>query len=450
MNKHSKFLILIFIIGVIFLGYFFINQTSFVGVYNEVFDVVNDSMPHSNILLENQLVLGEEPTNQDLSPKVSDLEITDCLTINSPGYYSLSNDIESAEEVCVLIENTSFVRINCKNHTVEGEPSLGILASSDIEIKNCYFEGREGSLYGENSENIIVSDSKFNTKLLGGKAEIGFNNSENIFFINNLVYGQYTQNFTSGSKILNNVFIFPSNYDRTTSSLITTTHGSNNQVSGNNIDGGSDGVYKNDSNENIGADDGIIVADEIDSIVSENEIKDVWDCGIETVHRVENIIFKNNHTSNNGICGIGGWYWSDLIGNTFEGNTIEDTKLAFLFNRSGGLLPEMESFGHVLPARKKAYFKDNLFKKNVFREPRDVRPAALFEIRSQESEDGGYPGGKPLFEEDIIYGGNIFIDNDFGLISEAPRVYPEDLVSIDQGNTCGEKGSQNFFTLNCN
>ena len=263
--------------------------------------------------------------------------LSSCTNINKSGNYILSQDIAIADNIdkpCLDLSNAQTVTINCQGHKIAGNPIFLIENAQQIKFQQCVFDPSHSNPNQQihptikKTKGVTISDSVFNQKKLK-EFKIEVWNSSNIYFLNNTVYGEYKQYFSTEALIKNNNFILPQPPQWSPGGLINTLNGSSNQIIDNIIDGGARGYIE----EQVGADDGIIISNESNDSVTGNNIKNVFDCGIETDHLIKNSVFEKNVTSNAGLCGIGGWYWNSLIGNIFRNNTADNTQRAFNFYR---------------------------------------------------------------------------------------------------------------------
>ncbi len=353
------------------------------------------------------------------------------MTINTPGAYRLTHDIINNSETCLIISDTKNVSLDCQGNMVTGMPSFYINNSSNVSIKSCIFNSLQGGVGIDASEKINFTKNIFNpTNLL--YYNILINDTTNVSLTQNKINAPYQQNFSSGAVIKNNVFIAPQADVQWPSALITFNYGSGNKALNNIIDGNASG--------NNGADDGILTVDESNDTISNNTIKNVWDCGIETLGLVENSTFSNNTITHAPVCGIGGWYWNSLKNNIFSNNVIDDSNLMFDFSRTYGLRPEREEAGHIVPADTTLYFSDNTFTGNVFLHPRITGTQFVYSSYFNINSVGVYnilPGEQVIDETNMILDNNIFKNNNFG-DGIAPLFWPLSLGVIDGGgNECG-------------
>ncbi len=377
-------------------------------------------------------------SDQNKRPDPTVIAISSCMTISSPGNYYLANDISITGNTCLNISNTHGVTVDCQNHTILGDSPIFINGSSNVTVKKCTVNHSPtggGGLSISNSHNVNIVSNIFNSTL-EQHYSILVNDSSFISLMNNDIQGFYQQNFSSSSLLQNNHFTVPTPLFNGPSALIVFNHGFSNQAKGNIIDGSASG----DNTIYLGADDGIVVGDESNTIILNNNIKNVYDCGIETLGTVQNSTFESNTITNAGFCGIGGWYWSSLLGNTFRNNISDNTLRAFIFFRTYGLRPDRTENGHNLSADTAAYLKDNQFISNIFLHPRSVPSyspySSDFQILPVDSSNIN-SGEQPVTDSDIFASNNIFTNNNFDLIDSAPLIWPNTIGVDGGGNRCG-------------
>lgn len=93
--------------------------------------------------------------------------------------------------------------------------------------------------------------------------------------------------------------------------------GSGNTIRDNVIDGGYDG-----SGGLVGEDDGVVLQREWGDTISNNDIRNVWDAGIEGTDAITDTVIANNTIDNTGSVGISSYWCTAWSGNTVSGNSI--------------------------------------------------------------------------------------------------------------------------------
>ncbi len=331
---------------------------------------------------------GPQPPAGPPSPVQSVL--SECgATISSPGMYSLNSSLttNSGTEPCITITGTDGVTLNCNENAIAGvgEYGISVLNVGSLIIENCKVatgtgDGSStllslnnvkgatvtGSTFGSSQSNlggVFISDSTdvtFGSQLPSAPANPSVTTTTNPSIgsqlsnappASNTVYG-----FLSDSNNINLVIGGSALTSGTSSDLNSFMIGifgsQNTRVLNNTVNGlGSpilieeNGVYYING---AGSDDDILVEDETGpgSLISGNVLVNTFDCGIETVGFMKNIILSGNFIDSVGT-GIGGWYYLSVNNAQFTQNVMTNIEYAgFRFNRYGGLRP---AGGHALP-----------------------------------------------------------------------------------------------------
>ncbi len=396
--------------------------------------------------------------------------ISSCREITSGGSYLFNGDIYSSGQTrCLYIHDTENVQIDCNNHTIFSNLSLGYLVYfervNNFSLKSCRFMALEGldedfyPLYIENS-----SDGEVEKNLIRGKF-FRFSNSVNLTFFHNTIIPrldvfhnkglkiyendfrrEYYQQYTTNSLIQRNTFnlsYIRRNQAENISCVINLNLGSENNISQNRINGGARGLFS----ERLYADDGICLSDESFDFVEGNFIENNWDAGIETIGLVTNTTITENYIKNSGLTGLGGWYWNSWKGNSVLNNVIEDAPKMLFFLREHGLRPQGWDDEHLMPADKFIIFKDNTFINNSILNPR-IDELGSYSYLVIQAKDNLYPGESYPKKEEVILGNNLFKDNDFTHISLSPYFDPPSMIIDGGGNKCNSP-SDSEYPLSC-
>jgi hypothetical protein len=251
----------------------------------------------------------------------------------------------------------------------------------------------------------------------------------NFVFDNNKMVGNYLQTYCNKCVISNNQFTTPATI---TAGIITSLNSTLTHILWNNMDGGWDGDFANRMVEvidkkNAGSDDGIILWDEEAAVIENNTIQNVWDCGVENLGLLKNSTIRNNHIVTVGYCGIGGWYWSSLIGNNISFNKVENGWRILEYQRDGALRPSGWDSLHLAAADTAIYFKDNVFEGNELvppvKYPFDPDFSVVLPVYNRLFYNGSsrpLPGEVAPTDSQFIFWNNVFKNNVFGLPSVAP------------------------------
>ncbi len=375
-------------------------------------------------------------------PPLTPPNIIACGDITQSGDYALTQDI-TADDVCISIHDTQNVNLDCQNHTIASTYStytgfsiaLDIMNVQNFSIKNCTIQSVFSETIGGNSSpiNILNSNSGTiqNNNILKGIVNVSKTNnlqvSDNTF--NN---GFYRQAESSYNQIYGNKF--KKNLTDSLSVVVNSYKGNNNTIKNNTIDGSWDGVYPNRIEDYVGADDGIVIENETNDIISQNIISNNYDCGIETVGTIKDTQIIGNTIKNSGLCGIGGWHGPGWLHNTIDANIVDGAPYMFMIFRVYGTFD-------FLPY---AYFKDNTFTNNVFLHQRNIASAQFYSswIDFQNISSQIPPSG-------IQIGNNVFKNNDFGATLPAPVIMPASMIVDQGGNKCLATNDEYIRPLAC-
>jgi hypothetical protein len=302
------------------------------------------------------------------TPKATPIIVSTCTTIAAPGTYELTGNVNgSTGQICIAIQNTSKVTLNCQNHTITGSGAVSVSNVVGYTVENCslqplssgYLLDIENSSNGTITNNIVGYPSQTPGTTL---APINVAHSTGLSILSNTIYEAYQQNFSTGSVISKNTMSCPLTI---CASVIIMNLGSSNQVTDNKIDGGA-GIDAADFTP--GSDDGIDPADETSDVIESNTIKNVWDCGIEISGSITSATISKNAITNASNCGIGGWYNMSLSNSTIADNTVSGSADLFQFMRIYGLRPAGWA-EPGWPADTGVFFTGNKFEKNTFTNP---------------------------------------------------------------------------------
>jgi len=390
-------------------------------------------------------------------------KLNSCGEITTAGNYILTNNIKSNEGTCLDIHDTNDVYIDCNNYTVWGEKyvsktkyetenagdhAIRFKNVSNFSLSSCKLGG-EGyvPLKIEKSKNGAIKNNQI------GKFYAFSEDSSNLNFQNNN-FSWYEQKYSNNVTMRDNVFDPQISKERNLtifSGVINSSYGSKNKFINNKINGNAEGLFEKQEY----ADDGIVVEDESDDVIQGNDIKNIWDCGIETVGNSFGTKIVENTIKNAGVCGIGGWYHNSWKDNVVTNNVAQDVPQLFTLFRIYGLRPEGWDIKKRMPRDGLFYFKNNSFYGNKLINPRvkSGKRSSDFNIASPPSLSN-IVGERYPSSSEIITESNYFKDNDFGTALNAPLFYPFSMVIDEGGNKCGgtqnkEGGSVNDYPIKC-
>ncbi len=370
------------------------------------------------------------------------IPLSSCGNLANPGTYTVIQNL-STNGACLQIINAKDITINCQGKQINGAPSFKIENSENIKFESCTFDSTISSFASANkvskSKNITFIKNTFNSKQVDDTYTIRIDDSSNSSFLENTVYGKYEQYYSKNMIIKDNKFTFPKT-NKLIIGVINLIHSSGSQAINNFIDGNSD-----TRQTSVGVDDGIYISGETGGVFSNNNIKNVWDCGIETTNPINNSKFENNTIKNTGICGIGGWYTNSLTNNVFNNNFIDDSPKAFDFYRAYGLNEWYDGISGQMVRENKIYFNNNTFSGNTFINPRNSTYSSNFSVEPISS--GLVAGQRIITANDIVTGNNVFKNNNFGTVS-APFFSPTLSVTDGGGNVCDQARTQAYYPPN--
>ncbi len=341
----------------------------------------------------------------------NNFNITSCGEITSPGNYFLQNDLNGTNS-CLNIHDTHEVYVDClgkkitANNPLSGNSVINITNVNKFSLLNCTINPINVPS-NQIPDNLYVLNSFYGTitnNTFIGYAPVRIQGSSNLqLSSNNFIKSFYQQDSSNNNIIENNRF----DSDFHGAGLIILNKGFGNTIKRNFADGHGN------------FDDGIIIQSESSDTISENTLQNFWDCGIESTGLIRNTIITNNTIKKALYCGIGGWYWNSMQGNTYSRNRVDSSGTLFTFARRYALLPG-ESF---------VYFTDNTFTDNVLTNVNNMRGYAT-DIEMSQSSFGEVDRSK------FVARNNIFSNNDFGT-GPGPYIEPRSSIIDGGGNKCG-------------
>ncbi len=367
--------------------------------------------------------------------KKTEIPLQSCTEITQEGTYYLTASLKTTQDDCIHIHHVKNVAFDCKGFSIFNDKTSIILNHvNNFSIQHCILR--------MNSTDINLSDYYIGNAVEIKNSHTGvFKNNEVrdqsiqvsassfLSFINNS-FDVYNQDATNYSRIEENTMPCGEICKKTSSNgpswNIGSTYGHDNTIIHNRINGGSDGVYST----RIGPDDGIVIQDEFNDLISGNIVQNHWDCSIETLGVISSTIVENNVLSNAPYCGIGGWHYSSLLNTTFRNNVFT------AYDHRDSLAP-LFSFFRIHPLRENEgehvmYFANNSF----------INNSIHYVFRPGSEDLIALPSSFTFFDNvevppaKMILQGNLFQNNDFGKLSRAPTFYPPEMVVDGKGNRC--------------
>lgn len=384
------------------------------------------------------------------------IPINFCREIISGGNYKLIADISSTA-ICLNVHDTANVQIDCDHHSIytsfNENSNVNNNIGNLIEGYGIRFKNVDGFSLANCTINAYSAEHYFGTPLMIessnngnihdniiGSGYIINSHSDHITFSHNQVSGWLEQNFVHDIVIDSNTMRFVGPM-KTTAGMIVSNFGYNNRMSNNILDGSNDGVIKYPIDQNYGADDGIIITEEKNDVISNNTISNIWDCGFESENLIENIQITNNSIINAGFCGIGGWYGNGLKDSVISGNTVDRAPALFYFFRASGV---SQDFGKTSPDDINVYFQNNQFTNNKLTNPKrlstNTNASAYFFM--------GPAPNHSTQDSNLQLSNNKFSGNDFGTFLLAPSLSPASMIVDGGGNVCS-KTNDTTYPLAC-
>jgi hypothetical protein len=291
-----------------------------------------------------------------------------CRTIlNNTDSVRLKQDLSGPDPCLVFLSGTG--ELDCEGHAVQG---LRVSDMHDFSIRNCH------------------------------TTSITATQSTQLTIVDNVVVADRQKTIGAGVWLAN---------------------GHNNRVLQNTIDGGWHGEpWAAGGGYPPGADDGVVLDNEVNTVIQGNTIRNVWDCGIERLgNKTDSITIRNNTISNAAECGIGSWFAAGWRDSVFAGNTVTNSAVMVDFYFSPN---QNRGVDHLT-------LRNNLFENNRFVNPSNPNSPSLRIDFGASALKLGLP---------VDVGNNIIRDNDFGADVAAPMLLPT-LGFVDAGgNVCRVDG----------
>jgi hypothetical protein len=356
-------------------------------------------------------------TETDLSRSDEALEFSGCLEITSPGSYSLDGDIVDAPSNCVNIHDTSNVTLDCGGHQVRGtggDQTVDVERVSNLTLASCTVSHGAGpwAVALDHVQGASIHDND-----LDG---VEVHASSGLSVTNNHVRVFWSQYSTTGTVVQGNTFDNPAEVD--SAALFLTLDGSDNQVTGNHLDGSWGGDPADIDVRST--DDAILIGDEQRDVVDSNTIVNTWDCGIETLGTITDSRFTNNTIGNTRTASIGAFYYSSWLRNVVQGNTATAADYLFEIHADSGLRAIDTT----------SSFRDNTFVGNSAQMPSQF---SFWFTRTGPPYGGEVRNLNP---GDYRVGNNLFANNDEG--ANPIFTLPWFALVDGGGNSCGSFSDQ--------
>lgn len=267
---------------------------------------------------------------------------------------------------------------------------------------------------------------------------IAVSSSNNLPAIGNTLGGTLSFSASSGvvytNHAIGNSITLPSPHSVNVPSLIAFIGSSTGSViTANVLDGGWDGT----GGASQATDDAIVTEGLfVNGIISNNTMRNVYDCGYENAGLVQGTkIFGNQISGHVGNCAFGGWYWSSLLNNEFYSNVFSP-----LVGQTGGGQYYAAFFSYQTGTQagwmppdwdpsSPLYFQGNSFHDNIYSKPANPNPYS-YDVYINIAG----PLSVPFYG-----GGNTFTNNNFSYLTSGfdfIEVYGIGPVTDGGGNVC--------------
>ena len=183
-----------------------------------------------------------------------------------------------------------------------------------------------------------------------------------------------------------------------------------------------------------GADDGILISNATNDVISDNKISDTYDTGIEGDNFVSHSMISGNTISDEGNYGIGAWWYSSWLDNTVKRNTVSDSYEIF----------EFDNYCGVPSGQSTVYFEGNLFNHNTFTDPKPLFGVGEMIVNVEQAQ-GCMPNGAPM-----VTSGNVLTDNNFGTTEQSVALAPYSAFVDGGGNVCNLSDQPVGYPIVCN
>jgi hypothetical protein len=324
-------------------------------------------------------------------------QIATCGVFSGPGPFTVATDIKVAVVSCLAFSDNTGGQLDCQGHEVS---SITLSNVQGFSLRNCVLSA------GVNMTLKIVNSSQV---LVDSTAVVG---------------SVFVQN-SQGNTFNRGTFrwpLLPSNPNSFESGEMYFSGGQNNTVTNSTIDGGWDGNFA--TYQHQGCDDGILLNNEVNSVIRSNLITNVFDAAIEPGVSQGPITttIEGNTISHAGYTGIGGYFVQGWQNSSFSGNTVTNTPSLLEFNTAGVSASTMMTL------------VNNRFVGNTLQNPVPLPPV--------------YGGGlAPALVINYVAGGrprnvsgNLIQNNNFGTSTPAPVLAPADGFVDGGGNICQSGG----------
>ncbi|MBI4896842.1 MAG: hypothetical protein HY827_00555 [Actinobacteria bacterium] len=340
------------------------------------------------------------------------------------GHYVVSQDLlaPAGTGSCLTIIGNN-VSLDCQLNSVnatDAVPAVQVSGASGFLIRGCVFPasndvGQIGGLNILNSTDGTITGSLF-LGLAGQSTPntLSVYSSSRIAVIGNSGDGCQTLYTDVQDSYIGGNTLTAASY-RGTAGNIAIANGSGNVIDGNTLHGATANPPSGNSFFPNGADDGVVMENEVNDVVVRNSADNMWDAGVETVGYAANLTIANNTVDFAWIAAIGAYseHNTSWFNNSVIGNTASNSRM--LFRVESGDYPA----GQVM-----AYLQYNRFESNLASQPL---------VGGWQDASGLFKAGSTGATTAI--GNNEIIGNRFGSELAAPAITPAAVTTASQ-NRC--------------
>jgi hypothetical protein len=389
-----------------------------------------------------------------------------CQEITAPGNYTLSASLTegSPTEGCVNIHDVSDVQLDCRGLVITAARPVRFDNTTRVEMTRCALQTNGATPPTSGISNQLLTMNQSNVSFVvrnrigvGTPSVSWWSDLSQASWLrlhgNVLQEGYASLRYSADNWIEDNVFLTPAMKSGVAN--IVLEYGAYNFVAYNWMDGRWDTVS---GNNGIGVDDNVTVEDETGDNVIENDLRNAWDCGIETVGVVKNAKFARNRMHNVST-GIGGWYYNSLINSVIDNNVVEQSGSLFYFTRIYGLRPAGWDDRHQMPADTGVYFINNQITSNQLIQPWTsnnpyIYAGVLPVFEQMQYTDLGthHPGEVDPTPDQFFLTNNFFQSNDFSKVLTAPHFgspTAPGFIIDGGGNKCVPDPSSPGYPITC-
>ncbi len=391
-------------------------------------------------------VSGTSPSTGNPSANTATVSTTSTTTLSScsstvygSGHYVLSGNLTApAGKPCLQFSAASGgVSLDCQTHTISDGLGQGNNNATDLVLNgvngfvvaNCNFAAPEPFYTWPPYDDLVDVTSSQNGQFTNDTFTAGpqeawvYSSSTSNVAFNSDVFTNAPVTQTEGSNDYfgNNTASEPG---QNTNDLLAMQGNpsqqnppvlSNNVVDHNQLDGSSDlGGYA----DHLGADDAIGLDYESGDTLVNNDVGDVYDCGIETGNLISHDLFANNYFDNNWAAGICSYWYTSWLDNTATGNTTFQGGTMFSLNGANSLATgqtENDFYGNTFTSNVSVAAANHEWDNSTF--------------ISQWTTATGHNASIPL-----LVGDNTFNSNNFG--STLSALIDPGVVTSQSGNEC--------------